>query len=461
MPAKGVSQMAVADIERTEVPPTLTEAPPRLLGLWDQTVLWGNLGISILLLPVGALLVMPAKDGGFGLSLTAAMAAIAVGGVIGNAMLGLAAVPGAETGAPSMVLLRGLFGVEGSWVPTALNVAQLIGWTTFEIWIIATSAGQITSPGWKPVFAVAAGIAAIVMAIRPLGTIRGYLRLVAVWAVLLSSAYLFVEVLRQPLPPWSRGSWTGFWGGADLIVALAVSWIPLAADYSRHSRSGRAAFGGAFAGYLVGASAFFVLGAVGQASRPGGDVVASLLAIPVGTLALLILTADEIDEAFANLYSTTISLQNVRPSLDRRVAAVVLGAGCTGLALLVDGNDYEKFLLLIGSVFVPLFGTFAADYFLVRRGRWDVSESARPRWRMLVPWLAGFAVYQLASPGQVHWWSELWGNQVVHGWWASASLLSFTVSGLLALAVGRLPVRWEGRSGRRGPATRPGPRGGA
>src|SRR3954469_19777804 len=152
--------MAVDEALVHEVPPTLEEAaePARLLGPWDQAILWGNLGISILLLPVGAQLV-----GDFGLSITAALVAILVGGVIGNAMLGLAAVPGAETGAPSMVLLRGLFGMTGSWVPTALNVVQLIGWTTFEIWIIARSAAEITSPGWKPVFAVAAGALAVAM----------------------------------------------------------------------------------------------------------------------------------------------------------------------------------------------------------------------------------------------------------------------------------------------------------
>ncbi|MER3453319.1 MAG: allantoin permease, partial [Acidimicrobiia bacterium] len=137
----------MATAETVEVPWTLEEAPPpRPLGAWDQTVLWANLGISILLLPVGALLV---ERNGFGLSLIGALVAVALGSLIGNAMLGLAAVPGADTGAPSMVLLRGLFGVRGSWVPTALNVVQLVGWTTFEIWIIATAAAGIVGDAWK------------------------------------------------------------------------------------------------------------------------------------------------------------------------------------------------------------------------------------------------------------------------------------------------------------------------
>ena len=39
--------------------------------------------------------------------------------VIGNVLLGLGALPGAETGAPAMVLLRGLLGRRGSYLPTA------------------------------------------------------------------------------------------------------------------------------------------------------------------------------------------------------------------------------------------------------------------------------------------------------------------------------------------------------
>ena len=71
----------------------------------------------------------------------------------------------------------------------------------------------------------------------------------------------------------------------------------------------------------------------------------------------------------------------------------------------------------------------------------DTSDQARPRWRMLLPWAAGFAVYQLVFPGAIHWWADLWGNGVLHGWWASASILSFAVSAALALLIG-----WPGRA---------------
>jgi nucleobase:cation symporter-1, NCS1 family len=425
----------------TEVPRTLDEAPPpRLLGLADQMVLWGNLGISLLVL-ISAAFVLAPDPALPPLAPAAALTAVLVGSLIGNALLGLSALPGAETGAPAMVLLRGLLGRRGSWLPTACNVVQLVGWTSFEIVVIAAAAAQLTSERLRWVFVVAAGALTILMTIRPLAVVRGYLKRVAVWAVLASTAYLFVQVLRQPLPPLGEGSWQGFWKGADIVIALAVSWVPLASDYSRHSRSRGAAFGGAFVGFGLASGAFFVLGVLATLSFGGADVVASLLAIPAGALALLILVVDELDEAFADLYSTVVSVQNVRPSLDRRWLAIGIGTLATVLALTIDIVAYESFLLLIGSVFVPLFGTFAVDYFVFRRRAWDVSAAARPRWAMLLPWAAGFVAYQLVNPGLVGSWQRFWLARLADlGFtppaWASASLVSLGVAAALGLAVG-------------------------
>ena len=68
----------------------------RTLGLLDQLALWGNLGVSLLVLVIGALLV-PA------LTLRDALLAIVVGGLIGNAMVGTAGLIGADARVPSMV----------------------------------------------------------------------------------------------------------------------------------------------------------------------------------------------------------------------------------------------------------------------------------------------------------------------------------------------------------------------
>ena len=430
-----------------EVAPTLEGPPPRPLGFLDQTALWGHLGISLLLVVAGTFVLAPDPSLP-ALSLAGAIVAIAVGAVLGNLLLGLGAQAGAETGAPAMVLVRGLLGRKGSWVPTGANIAQNLGWATVEIMVIAAAVGRLLSPSWRPVAVVATGVAATLMALRPLGVVRGYLKRVAGWVVLASTAYLFVQVLRRPLPPIGQGSWSAFWKATDIVIALPISWLPLAADYSRHSRTPRAAFGGAAVGYGLATVAFFLLGVLATAGDlAGDDVIASLLALPAGTVALLILVIDEVDEVFANVYSTVVSAQNLNPGLDRRWAAPVVGGTATVLALVFDDYvAYESFLLLLGSVFVPLFAAFVVDYYLVRRRSWDVSEDAPTRWVMLVPWIAGFVTYKLVNPGLVSWWQRFWiARQGDLGFvppsWTSASLLSFAVAAVLTLVVGRFERR--------------------
>lgn len=428
--------MATTDLE---APLTLDQPATRMLGTADQLTLWWNLGISLLLPVTATFLLAP------GMSLVAVLVAIVVGTVIGNTLLGLGAVAGADTGAPSMVLLRGLFGRTGSYLPTALNLAQCIGWATFEIVIIAETADRIADGGGRWAFVLVAGALATAMAVRPIAVVRTLKRFV-VWLVIASTIYLFVQIGRKDLGSFTDGGWGGFWLSVDLVTSLSVSWIPLVADYSRHARDARSAFVGTAVGYGASSAAFFTLGVLALASlglAPGFDVIDALLDIPAGWLALLILVVDEVDEAFANVYSTAISAQNVAPSVDRRVLAVVVGIVSTALALVFDIVAYESFLFLIGSVFVPLFATFAVDYFILRRRQWDVSDDAPGRWVMVVPWLAGFVTYQLINPGLVGWWARWWtARQDDLGFtpesWMSATLLSFAVAAVLTMLVGRL-----------------------
>ncbi|HYD39881.1 MAG TPA: cytosine permease [Anaeromyxobacter sp.] len=442
------SELAVSSsLGANEAAPTLLEAPPRPLGLRDQVVLWWNLGVT-LTIPVAAAFVLQPFPGLPPLSLGAAVTAITVGAVLGSIVLGWAAVPGAETGAPAMVLLRGLLGRRGSWVPTALNVAQCVGWAAVEILIIGNGAARIFPSAPRVAFLVAAGVAATALAVRPLGFIRE-LRKYAVWLVLAASAYLFFQVLRRGIVPPPGGAWAQFWPAVDLVVALPISWAPLAADFARHSRTPRKAFGGAAVGFGLAAIAYFLLGVFAVTAIPGAakDPIGALLSVQVGVVAVAVLVLDELDEAFANLYSTALSAQNVRPSVDRRTAVIAVGVVATLLALALDVTQYESFLFLIGSVFVPLFAVLLVDYFVLGRRRgWDVGPDAPGRPLMAVPWILGFVAYQLLNPGTVPGWSDAWrAVQDALGFtpplWASASIGSFLVAGAATLVVGPLDRR--------------------
>ncbi len=431
----------------TEVPVTLTEDVPQNLGLRAQMGLWANFGIS-LVLPVAATYTVVQ-----GQSLLATLVAVVVGAVIGSVLLGLVAATGAKTGAPAMVLLRGLFGGRLSYLPTALNLVQCVGWATFEVFVIAEAAARLThGPRW--VFVLIAGVLATIMALRPLGVVK-ILSRYAVWLAIASTVYLLVQVLRQPLPPLSEGGFGGFWLSVDLVIALPISWVPLAADYSRHSRSPRSAFFGSSLGYGFATIAFFALGVLALKAfhiEQGFEVVGALLAVPLAAVAVALLAVDELDEAFANLYSTAVSAQNLRPRWDRRVLVICVGVLASLLALTVDAYGYEPFLFLIGAVFVPMAGVLLVAFFVLGRrpgySGWNVDEDAPPRWEMLVPWALGFIAYQLFAPTALTGWASGWTTwwtaratelHVPTGW--SASLVSLGLAGVLTLLIGLLPVR--------------------
>src|SRR5829696_3706791 len=395
-----------------EAPLTLTTEPPRPLRFGDQLAMWANLGISLFGPLTGALVV--ATTG----SVVLAIAAILVGCTLGAVLLGASAVFGAATGAPATVAILG--------------------------------------SAWRWPFVILAGALSTTMAVRPLGSVR-LLRKIMVWLVLAASVFLFVQVLLQPRQPIPQDAVLGFWPAVDLAVAGVVSFAPLAADYSRHSQTKRAAFWGASLGYGLAAIAYYALGVFAVAHLGASDVIAALVTLPAGAIALAILLVDEVDEAFANIYSTTMSVQNLLPNLDRRIVAVIIGAIATLLAGLLNFSQYQSFLFLIGSVFVPLFAVAAADFFLVRSQQWDVSAGSPLRIAPVVAWACGFAAYQLVYPGTVPGWADFWtwvaaSIGFIPPGWLGSSVAAILVGGVAMVIFGRLFRRDAGAATSSGPA---------
>jgi putative hydroxymethylpyrimidine transporter CytX len=428
----------------SEVGRNLAEPVPKALSLMDQLGLWGNLGVSLLGFTGAIFVLQPGGTGTPKLSLAAGLAAIVLGTLLGTLPIALAGIPGTRTGAPAMVLLRGLFGARLSWLPTALNILQCLGWGTFELVTIATAAHTVAPalPRWG--YLLIAGVATAVLAVRPLGFIR-VLRRYVTTAVVVVLAYLFVELVRYPLPALSHGSWSGYWAATDTVVAAAISFAPLAADYTRHSRTERATFVGTLFGYGVTQILCYVIGllALVTVAHNPDRIYGAFIALPVGTFGFAILAARELDQSFANVYSTAVSMQNLRPLWDRRLLAVGVAAITTGAALFLNIADYENFLYLIGSVFVPMSAVLIVDFFVVSNGAWDLGGRARSKWLKVVPWVVGFVTYQLINPGYISWWVSAWhGIGRLVGFtpasWMSASILSFVVAGMATLTVGWL-----------------------
>jgi NCS1 family nucleobase:cation symporter-1 len=434
----------------------------KLSGL-DLGVLWGDLSIGLLVMVSGALLV-PA------LGLPQALLAIAVGSVVGTIPLALVGLAGAREGVPGMVLFRPVLGLRGSYLPSAINLVQLVGWTAFEFWAMGRVANAVARDAIgldSPLlWLIAVAIVCTGLALGgPILIVRRWLERFGIWVVATVAVWITVRLLSAGDlgALWSRPGAGGlpFWAAVDLVIAMPVSWLPLVADFNRFARAERGAAAGTFWSYAAGNAWFYTLGALlvltAGAAPDVLDIGATIAATVGGGVVLLALLVGESDQAMANIYSSAMSLQNVRPRLPQR--PLILAVGAAGLAIAAVLSDaagaFEVFLFLIGSVFVPLFGVFAADYFVLSRGRYGENAmfervDASIRWRAIVPWAVGFAVYQWCVPTGPAWWVDGLAH-VVHRWLhlpfpliggspLGASVPSFLVAFAMTLLVLRRPA---------------------
>ncbi|KIG04149.1 hydroxymethylpyrimidine transporter CytX [Burkholderia sp. MR1] len=390
----------------TYAPLVPVPAERRAFGISDAFALWFSLGIGLLVAQAGALLVP-------GLSLPHALVAIVIGTVIGVVLLALAGVIGTDTGLAAMSSLRPTLGVRGASVPAVLNAVQLVGWGSFEIIVMRDSADALAKQSFHLsmplVWTLAFGALATLLAISgPLSFVRRFLRTWGIWLLLGGAGWLTWNLLsKHDLASLMARPGTGemaFGAGIDLVVAMPLSWLPLIADYTRFGRSAGGTFRGTLLGYGIANLWFYALGAVYGLAAGGGDALLTVaFAQAGGGIALLLILIDEIDNAFADIHSAAVSTGTFWARASVPMLSAGYGALCTLVALVVAMGKYQNFLLLVGSVFAPLFGVVLADHFIVRKRRIDTAALGRTDGRYgysggwhvsaFIAWAIGIAAY--------------------------------------------------------------------
>lgn len=139
---------------------------------------------------------------------------------------------------------------------------------------------------------------------------------------------------------------------------------------------------------------------------PGTDLVAALLLAQGGLLALGLILIDEVDNAYGDVYSGSVAGHSLRPNWSVRAWGMALAVLCTALALVLPMHSLEPFLLMLSSVFVPLYGAILARLarhpnvaLLVTRRK--VNTSA------VLIWLLGIACYHLCAQLAPSWGAAL------------------------------------------------------
>ncbi|HGO8472680.1 TPA: putative hydroxymethylpyrimidine transporter CytX [Neisseria meningitidis] len=355
-------------------------------------LIWFGAAVSIAEISTGTLLAPLGWQRG--------LAALLLGHAVGGALFFAAAYIGALTGRSSMESVRLSFGKRGSVLFSVANMLQLAGWTAVMIYAGATvssALGKVLWDGESFVWWALANGALIVLWLVFGARKTGGLKTVSMLLMLLAVLWLSAEVFSTAGSTAAQVSdGMSFGTAVELSAVMPLSWLPLAADYTRQARRPFAATLTATLAYTLTGCWMYALGLAAALFTGETDVAKILLGAGLGAAGILAVVLSTVTTTFLDAYSAGVSANNISAKLSETPIAVAVAVVGTLLAVLLPVTEYEKFLLLIGSVFAPMAAVLIADFFVLKRRE----EIEGFDFAGLVLWLAGFILYRfLLSSG--------------------------------------------------------------
>jgi putative hydroxymethylpyrimidine transporter CytX len=392
------------------------DAADRVFNWPQHASLWFSLGVGLLVMQIGAYLVpaVGTRD---------AAIAIVLGSLVGSGLLAWTAKLGCDTGLTSAGLMHATYGSWFAKLPVFLNIAQLIGWTTFELVIMREGTAAIgkQSFGWSlegmgGIFFTTllwGCVLTLLLAGSMTKLVRKIISRIGLPLVIASLLWLTWQFGSQIQAKGLDAFWArpgngsmGLFSAMDLVIAMPVSWLPLVADFARHGRSGRSAMSGTWFGYALANMWCYALGVmVVSVAAPDANLVSALLLAQGGLLALSLILIDEIDNAYGDVYSGSVSAHSIKPSWTIRQWGIGLAVLSTGLAMVLPMHSLEPFLLLLSSIFVPLYGVILGRLSLGGASNANSERKVDPTAALL--WIGGIASYHAIANLAPQWGAAL------------------------------------------------------
>lgn len=398
----------------------------------------------------------------YGISLLQAVLASVVGIVGAGVVAGLVAVAGKRGSAPTLVLSRAAFGVEGNRVPAAVSWLLTVGWETVLTSLAALATATVFRElGWGGGDVTLAVALAVVVVLVVAGGVVGFdlIMRVQTWityvGVALSVVYLALVVDRVDLGAATSlpaGTTAGVVGAVVLVAtATGLGWVNAAADYSRYLPRDASTFGVAAwttAGLSLANLVLIGAGLLLAGSDPtlrdaiGADPIGALASLlPTWFLVpfVVVVVLGLVGGALLDIYSSGLSLLALGLPASRPVAAgvdgllMVLGA----VYVLFVGEDFfgqfQGFLITLGVPVSAWAGIMLADLALRRRDYDDAALADRRgrygavRWPalavMAVATVLGWGLVTNTYAGWLSWQGYLMGPLGGRdGEWAGAAI---------------------------------------
>ena len=372
---------------------------------------WCAANIAVLGISYGSFLL------GFGVSFWQATIAGLIGTILSFVLVGFVSLAGKRGSAPTMVLSRAAYGVQGGKIPAALSYILLVGWETVLVSLATLATATVFGRlGWGGGDATKIVAFLVVAAIVVLSGIFGFnlimrlqryltvaLAVLTVGYVLLTLGHINWGTINS-LPSGSAQAFIG-----ALIFAatgFGLGWVNSGADYSRYlprtaSSRGVVAwttFGAAIAPVLLVVYGLLLAASDSKLSTAiGADPVGALTTLlPTWYLLLFALVAigGLIGGAVLDIYSSGLALLTIGLRVPRWTAAAIDGVimilGTIYVVWIASNfiGPFQGFLITLGVPIAAWCGVFLADL-LLRKRDYAEADLFNPRGRYgSINWVA-------------------------------------------------------------------------
>lgn len=351
---------------------------------------WFAANVSVLGLSYGSFLL------GFGLSFWQASTVGVLGIVLSFLLCGFVAVAGKRGSAPTMVLSRAAFGIDGNRLVSVISWLLTVGWETVlaSLAVLAT-ATVLEEFGWDGgvlVKVVALTAVAALIVIAGIAGFRLIMRLqlaITVATTVLTVVYVVLVLDRIDLDAVGSlpaGGTAAVIGGlVFMMTGFGLGWVNAAADYSRYlprnARTG-SVIAWTTVGGAVAPAVLVIVGLLLAASS--ADLSDAIAADPIGALAgilpawfllpfIVVALLGLIGAAVMDIYSSGLALLSTGLKVSRPVAAgidgVLMVLGAVYVVFVADDflGPFQGFLITLGVPIATWLGVFLADLLLRRR----------------------------------------------------------------------------------------------
>jgi NCS1 family nucleobase:cation symporter-1 len=338
----------------------------------------------------------------FGISFWQGVLVSVIGIVVSFLLCGIIAIAGKRGSAPTMILSRAAFGVNGQKVPGVLSWLVSIGWETFlAILAVLATSTIFTRLGWGGGTGTKVVAAVVVAALIVSASVAGYhvimrMQSVLTWVTgivtVLYMAFTVDDIDWGAVQDVPSGSAQAVIGALVMVMTgFGLGWINIAADWSRYQK--RTAPGASIVAWNTfgGALAPVVLVLFGLAlAGSSTEILDGVAGDPIGTLAtrlptwflvpfLLAAILSLVSGAVLGIYSSGLTLLSLGVRLQRPQAAgvdgILLTLGTIYVVFFAEDflGPFQSFLITLGVPLAAWAGIMISDLALRRR---DYDEDA-------------------------------------------------------------------------------------